>query len=473
MEGHLDLFGVNNADLDKVIAGACRRGASYSDIYLEDFSSSYFILRDSAVAQCGSGRLYGAGIRALCGEKTGYASCESTALPDLLKAADTAGTIADGAGDASVRIQPTAKSGNRDFYPVKTAWESVPNEEYTSALYALEAALKSKDSRILKVIAELRYSVEKVTMYNSFGELTSDTRPTGRMSATIIFGDGRGGTLSLSCGRSWKCGFEMIGPGLVEELVGKLTGGIDNATAARRPRGGRMNVVLGAGASGILLHEAMGHSFEADFNRKGQSIFSDKMGRQVCPKGINIVDDATVPGNRGSLNVDDEGVPGQKTYMVTDGILTSYLHDRISAAHYGVAPTGNGRRESFEYNPIPRMRLTYMENGDAKLEDMIALAKNGIYVDEFSNGQVKIGEGDFTFFVKSGFLIENGRLTMPIKDVNVIGNGPEALRDIRAVGNDLKIDNGCWTCGKEQSVSVGCGMPSVFIEGLTVGGRQD
>ena len=240
---------------------------------------------------------------------------------------------------------------------------------------------------------------------------------------------------------------------------------------AKRPAGGQMSVVMAAGASGILLHEAMGHAFEADFNRKGQSIFSDKMGSRVCRAGINIVDDATVPGLRGSLNFDDEGVPGQKTYMVTDGVLTSYLHDRISARYFDVAPTGNGRRESFRYNPIPRMRSTYMENGsDGTLDDLIRRARNGIFVDEFANGEVKIGEGDFTFYVKSGFLIEDGRLTMPIKDVNIIGNGPQALSDIEAVAGDLKIDEGRWTCGKGQSAPVSCGIPSVLIKNLTVGG---
>lgn len=233
-----------------------------------------------------------------------------------------------------------------------------------------------------------------------------------------------------------------------------------------------MPVVMAAGASGILLHEAMGHAFEADFNRKGQSVFSDRMGKKICPAGINIVDDGTLSGKRGSCNYDDEGVRGQKTYMVTDGVLTSYLHDRISAAYFNVAPTGNGRRESFRYNPIPRMRSTYMENGsDGSLQDLIGSVRKGIFVDQFANGQVKIGEGDFTFYVKSGFLIENGQLTMPVKDINVIGNGPDALADIEAVANDLIIDEGTWTCGKEQSVAVSCGIPSVLIKSLTVGGE--
>ena len=263
----------------------------------------------------------------------------------------------------------------------------------------------------------------------------------------------------------------MICEELRREMAEEAVKGIDARFEATRPKGGKMNVVMGAGASGILLHEAMGHAFEADFNRKGQSIFSDRMGRRICPEGVSVVDDGTLLWNRGSGNYDDEGVAGEKTYMVKDGILTSYLHDRISAAWYGLPSTGNGRRENFRYNPIPRMRATYMENGTADPEGMVASVKHGIYVDEFSNGQVKIGEGDFTFFVKSGYLIENGRLTAPVKDINIIGNGPQALADIVAVGNDLKIDNGTWTCGKEQSVPVSCGMPTVLIDNLTVGGE--
>jgi TldD protein len=334
----------------------------------------------------------------------------------------------------------------------------------------LETAVFSKDSRIVKVIIRMSDSVCDVMMYNSLGELTYETRPMGSVTVTAVFQQ-NGKTENRSVSRSFRTGAELIGQTLLDELAEDVVKGIDERFEAIRPKGGQMSVVMGAGASGILLHEAMGHAFEADFNRKGQSIFSEKMGQQVCPKGINVVDDGTIAYNRGSGNYDDEGVPGEKTYMIHDGVLCSYLHDRISASWYGVAPTGNGRRENFRYNPIPRMRATYMESGNAEPEGIIASVKEGIYVDEFSNGQVKIGEGDFTFFVKSGYLIENGRLTVPVKDINVIGNGPQALSDILAVGNDLKIDNGTWTCGKEQSVPVSCGMPTVLVSSLTVGGE--
>lgn len=242
---------------------------------------------------------------------------------------------------------------------------------------------------------------------------------------------------------------------------------------AVQPQGGEMPVVMAAGGSGILLHEAIGHAFEADFNRKNISIFSDKLGKKICDSSINVVDDGTITGARGTINFDDEGIASQRTYIVKDGILNSYLHDRISAKHYGVAPTGNGRRQSFRHVPMPRMRVTYMESGNCSEEEIISQVKKGVYVDSFTNGQVQIGAGDFTFFVKTGRLIENGKLTAPIKDINVIGNGPKALADITMVANNLKIDDGTWTCGKEgQSAPVGQGLPTVLIKRLIVGGES-
>ena len=322
----------------------------------------------------------------------------------------------------------------------------------------------------MKIIVSFSGQVSDILMFNSLGELTFETRPMGILSASVVFSqDGK--IESKNTSRAYRAGTEMLTESLLDEIADSIEAGIDDRFVAKRPKGGQMPVVMGAGASGILLHEAMGHAFEADFNRKGQSVFSEKMGQKICDESISIVDDGTIPFNRGSINFDDEGVPGQKTYMVKDGILTSYLHDRISAGFYGDSPTGNGRRESFRYAPIPRMRATYMESGKADKESIIASVKKGIYVDQFSNGEVQIGEGDFTFFVKSGFLIENGRLTQPVKDINIIGNGPQALADIVAVGNDLKIDEGAWTCGKGQSCPVSCGIPTVLINKLTVGGE--
>ena len=516
-------FGVTEEQLRALVAEGLRDGGDWCDLYFEDTSYHDLLLRDGVVGSGGYHVDYGCGIRVLKGEKTGYAYAETTDFPSLRAAARAAASIAVSAGAGSsglqnfaLRAHPSQPDGwappvygatggygfagqnagpdggslplteprvatvfgsssrceskQSKFYQERAPWEEAEVAGFIPFLQRIEAGIRARDSRVLKVVAILSYSVSDVLMYNSLGEATEDHRPLGSISVQVIFRQGDR-TENNTVSRSLRMGAEMINDAVLEDLVSRAVAGMDARFEARRPKGGRMPVVMGAGASGILLHEAMGHAFEADFNRKGQSVFSGRMGERICRPGINILDDATVPASRGACNFDDEGVPGQKTYMVTDGVLTSYLHDRISASFYGVAPTGNGRRESFRYNPIPRMRTTYMESGsDGTCEDLIASVKKGIYVDQFANGQVKIGEGDFTFFVKSGFLIENGRLTMPVKDINVIGNGPQALADIEGVAGDLKIDEGTWTCGKEQSVAVSCGIPSVLIGHLTVGG---
>ena len=508
-------FGVSGEQLRALVAEGLRGGGDWCDLYFEQTSYHDLLLRDGEVASGGYHVDYGCGIRVLKGEKTGYAYAETTDFPSLFQAAKAAGAIASSsvlrsgqlppetsgcAGPhrgASLAVPPLTSRGRLRFpeavpadaktvtkgwlprngaamanlYPEAKPWEEAEIAPLVSFLHRIEAGIRARESRTLKVVAILSFSVSDIVMYNSLDELTADHRPLGSVSVQIIFRQGER-TENNTVSRSLRTGAELVCDEVLEDLVSRAVEGIDARFEARRPKGGRMSVVMGTGASGILLHEAMGHAFEADFNRKGQSIFSDKMGKRVARPGINILDDGTLPRSRGACNFDDEGVSGQKTYMVTDGVLTSYLHDRISAGFYGVAPTGNGRRESFRYNPIPRMRATYMESGpDGTKEDLIASVKKGIYVDQFANGQVKIGEGDFTFFVKSGFLIEGGRLTMPVKDINIIGNGPQALSDIVAVAGDLKVDEGTWTCGKEQSVAVSCGIPSVLISHLTVGGE--
>ncbi|MBO4671585.1 MAG: TldD/PmbA family protein [Bacteroidales bacterium] len=466
MNNNMDIFGVDTAGLRNIVAEGLK-GGSWCDLYFEQTVYNDLLLRDGIVASGGFHLDYGCGVRVLDGEKTGYAYSESTEMPALMDAARAAAAIAGKAGTFGT----AAPVCPPEIDIVRQAWDSATKKELAAWLERLEAAIRAREHRTVKVIALLSWSQSDIMMYNSLDSLTSDSRPLGNVTVTVIFSDGRR-TEQRNVSRSHRCGREMLSDGLLEALADEAVAGLDDSFAARRPKGGRMPVVMAAGASGILLHEAMGHAFEADFNRKGQSIFCDKMGRRICRRGINILDDATIPGNRGSLRIDDEGVPGQKTYMVQDGVLTSYLHDRISAGWYGVPPTGNGRRESFRYNPIPRMRATYMESGtDGTLQDLISSVRKGIYVDKFANGEVKIGEGDFTFYVNRGYLIENGRLTMPVKDINIIGNGPQALADIEAVAGDLKIDDGTWTCGKEQSAAVSCGIPSVLIKNLTVGGE--
>ena len=477
---YFNLFSVERPLLEKLVATGLASGGDWCDLFFENTTYGQFSLRDGAVTSGGLHADYGVGIRVLSGEKTGYAYSETTRPEDMMAAARAAAaitrnTVRIGAtvterDVATRRLYSGEPNPAADRYPVRIHWRSCDPSVMVSFLERLETAIRARDTRIVKVMASLAWQVTDVLMFNSLGELKYDTRPLASVSATVIFARG-GRRERQTVSKSWRMGVEMLSDSLIAEMAGEAVRGIDALFEAGRPKGGKMPVVMAAGASGILLHEAMGHAFEADFNRKGQSVFSDRMGRQICGKGSSILDDATIPACRGSLNYDDEGVPGQKTYMVEDGVLTSYLHDRISARSYGVAPTGNGRRESFRYAPIPRMRATYMDGGAYAPEEILASVREGIYVEQFANGQVKIGEGDFTFFVKSGFLIENGRLTRPVKDINIIGNGPEALADITMVGNDPKVDDGAWTCGKEQSAPVSCGIPTVLVRSLTVGGE--
>ena len=508
---YLDLFQVNREQLASLAREGISGGGSYCDLFFENSTYHELLLRDGIVSSGGFHIDFGVGIRVLKGDRTGYAYSESTDRRSMAEAVTAASKIAAGSNPAAStltaslrsapctgkwsavtvlppesplalgRIQPQRSEdglgrGQRalrpqvDRYPFENDWREAEARMFVPFMERLQQKISAKDQRVVKVIVSLSDQVSDILMFNSLGELTTDTRPMGTIAVSVIFTqDGKIENKTVS--RSYRTGTEMLTEALSDEIADEAVSGIDERFAARRPKGGRMPVVMGAGASGILLHEAMGHAFEADFNRKGQSIFSGRIREKVCDAEISIVDDGTLLGNRGSVNFDDEGVPGQKTFMVRDGVLESYLHDRISAAHFGVPPTGNGRRESFRYAPIPRMRATYMLGGNSDKDSIIASVKKGIYVDQFSNGQVQIGEGDFTFFVKSGFLIENGRLTMPVKDINIIGNGPQALADIIAVGNDLKVDEGAWTCGKGQSCPVSCVIPTVLVKNLTVGGE--
>ncbi|MBR0298116.1 MAG: TldD/PmbA family protein [Bacteroidales bacterium] len=496
---YLDTFKVTKEQLDALIATALGGGGTYADLFFENTSSTDLMLRDGAVASGGFNVDYGVGVRTLLGEKTGYAYAESTD-PAAMRAAalsaaaigaagsrSVAGAAARSKGEGALQPGPAAASiaGDdgyvprlyrgqpnpaADRYPFLQNWNDRKPAELSRILYSLDEKLRSADKRVLKVMAVLSYQTSDILIYNSYEELKYETRPMGTVAVSAILSDGKN-VLNCHSSRSFRKGAEMITDSLTDELCHDILRNIDDKFAAGRPKGGKMPVVMGAGASGILLHEAMGHAFEADFIRKGQSIFEGRLGSKICNENITIVDDGTIKGNRGSINFDDEGVPAQRTVMVDKGVLTSFLHDRISARALGVQPTGNGRRENFRCAPIPRMRATYMESGPDSSADIISSVKKGIYVDEFSNGQVKIGEGDFTFYVKSGYLIENGHLTAPVKDINIIGNGPQALSDIVAVGCDAKIDDGAWTCGKEQSVPVSCGIPTVLVGGLTVGGE--
>jgi len=468
VKNYLDHFEVSAGTLQKVIAEAMSKGGDYADLFFEHKKTNSLALEDNKVNRAVSNVAFGVGIRVLKGDQTGFAYSETVTTEAMLSAAKLAANIAD--ISKSYTRDEISEKIPANFYPVIQKWEDVSVKEKVPYVQKINDAIFALDNKIIKVNAFLSDESTYVLFYNSEGRLTWDYRPMVNFGAVCIM-QKEGKIENSYVARSFRKGFEWLSESLVEELANEVVEKTNLLFEASRPKAGEMPVVMGAGGSGILLHEAIGHTFEADFNRKGTSIFSDKMGKKVAESFVNIIDDGTLENNRGSINVDDEGNDVQKTYLVKDGVLNSYIHDRISARFYGVEPTGNGRRESFRYIPLPRMRATYMEPGPHTPEEIIASVVYGIYVDNFSNGQVKIGAGDFTFFVKSGYLIENGKLTKPIKDINIIGNGPEALADITMVADDYRIDNGTWTCGKNgQSVPVTCGLPTVLVKKLTVGG---
>ncbi|MCI1683934.1 MAG: TldD/PmbA family protein [Bacteroides sp.] len=464
-------FGVTETDLKKVMSAALEKGGDYAELYFEHTFNNGVSLMDGKVNNCNSNIDFGMGVRVLAGDQSGYAYVEGVSLEEMMRAAHTAARIAS-SGKTVKPVGLKEETIARNRYSVVTPWEEVNLKAKIPYLQRLNEKIFSLDHRVHKVQAGLNDSTTHVLFCNSEGVSYYDYRPMVSFYSVCIMED-NGRVENGFASRSYRKGFEFLTDDLVEMLARETVDNTSILFKAIKPKGGEMPVVMGAGGSGILLHEAIGHAFEADFNRKKISIFSDLLNKKVCNEHINVVDDGTILFNRGSVNFDDEGVEGQKTYLVREGILTSYMHDRISAKHYGIAPTGNGRRDTFRNVPIPRMRATYMEAGNMKEEDIIASVKKGIFVNNFTNGQVQIGAGDFTFFVKSGYLIEDGKLTQPIKDINIIGNGPKALADITMVADNDKIDNGTWTCGKDgQSCPVTCGMPSALVSKLTVGGEN-
>ena len=464
-------FGITHADVRKTLTVALEKGGDYADLFFEHTFTNSVALQDGAVNRSNSNIDFGMGVRVLSGDQTGYAYIENVTLEEMLKAARTAARIAS----SSVKTKPVSLTDmplKANCYAISTPWEGVALKEKTPYLQKLNDKIFALDKRVQKVSASLNDSTSHILFCNSEGVSYYDYRPMVTLSAVCIMEE-NGRFENSHSARAYRKGFEFLSDDIIDVIAREAVENTSILFKAIKPKGGEMPVVMGSGGSGILLHEAIGHAFEADFNRKNISIFSEQLNKKICNEHISVVDDGTIPFNRGSINIDDEGTYGQKTYIVKDGILTSYLHDRISARHYGIASTGNGRRESFRNMPIPRMRATYMEAGNVKESDIIASVKNGIFVDKFTNGQVQIGAGDFTFFVKSGYLIENGKLTQPIKDINIIGNGPKALADITMVADNDKIDNGTWTCGKDgQSCPVTCGMPSALVSKLTVGGES-
>jgi len=461
-------FGVDEKIIREVMAEALSKGGDYCDLYFQHSMVNYIGLEDKSVNRAYSIINFGVGIRVLKGDQTGYTFTEEITPKAMKNAARTAANIAG--SSKKVDPIPFKTHDHPNYYAIKTPWEKVSIDTKIPYLQKINDKVFAADKRIIKSNIWFDDETSYVLFANSEGRVTFDCQPQSSISVSCTAeqdGKKESGYFDLAGRR----GIEFFTPDNIDKLASESVRRTVSLFDAVKPKGGEMEVVLAAGSSGILLHEAIGHGMEADFNRKDISIFSNKMGKKVANKNVTIVDNGTNPNIRGSINIDDEGNDSQETIMVENGLMASYLHDRISAKHYGLKPTGNGRRESFRHHPMPRMRNTYMLNGPNTKDEIIASTKKGLYAVSFTNGQVNIGGGDFTFYVKSGYLIEDGKLTKPVKDINIIGNGPDVLGKITMVGNDLKMAEGGWTCGKNgQGVPVSQGLPTVKVSSITVGG---
>lgn len=467
---YFDRFGVNASTLKRVMDKGLASGGDFVDVFLQHKITTYTGLEDGQVNRAYSTIDLGAGIRVLKGDATGFAYCEDLSEKALLSAAGTAAAVADAAPQARPKSLAAHPRPNR--YEIEVPWSEIGIEKKLPALERGEQTLRKQDARIIKATVFVGDEDSHILLANSDGLLIEDDQPMAIMWITCVAMD-NGKVQSSSDSLSARDGLSFFNTRDVDALAVRTAERTISSFVAVPPPAGELPVVLAAGFSGILLHEAIGHGMEADFNRKGISIYSDMIGKRVAPKDVTILDDGTLPHMRGSINVDDEGCEGQATVLVENGILRSYLHDHISAKHYGVAPTGSGRRQSFRYPPVPRMRNTYMESGPLDPQEIIASVDRGIYAETFANGQVNIGAGDFTFYLEHGRLIENGKLTEVIKDVNLTGNGPKVLETIEMVGNDKEMLAGGGSCGKDgQYVPVGFGLPTCKAGAITIGGRN-
>jgi len=445
-------------------------GADAADLYFQHSRTNMLTLEDGIVSAANSGIEQGVGLRVVIGDQTGYAFTEDLTLPSMLAAARTASAIAS--GGVVVAPQSFDPQGAGDLYRTQVPWSDVGIDQKLPILKFVEQQAKSMDPAIDKVAVYWADGDERVMIATLDGRLVMDHRPMTRV--TIVVTAKKDG--QTQTGYSNIAAREEFGWYTEDRLLTMVREAVDRTMIqfeARRPPAGEMPVILAAGASGILLHEAIGHGMEADFNRKGTSIYSDMIGKKVAEPFVTVVDQATIPRERGALNYDDEGNAAGRTVLVENGILKSYLHDEISAKQYDLKPTGSGRRQSYKYAPMPRMSCTFMESGPHTREEIIASVDRGIICETYTNGQVQIGAGDYTFYVKNGWLVEKGKITAPIKDVNIIGNGPESLKRITMVANDARLDTGGWTCGKNgQMVPVSQGIPTVLVSNMTVGGEN-
>ncbi|CAN4278520.1 metalloprotease TldD [Pseudoxanthomonas sp. LjRoot125] len=463
--------GLASSSLDRAFGVLLGPGVDFGDLYFQHARRESWTVEDGIVKDGAHSIEQGVGVRAISGEKTGFAYSDDINAQALLGAAKSARAIArDGAAHAPRTL---VRSEGRALYTSEDPIDGMGNEAKVEALRAVDRFVRAADPRVQQVTVSLAGGIDTVLVARSDGVLGADVRPLVRLNVQVIV-EQNGRRESGYAGMGGRYGYaELFADGKPEDLAREaLRQALVNLEAIDAPAG-IMPVVLGSGWPGVLLHEAVGHGLEGDFNRKGTSVYAGRIGEQVASTGVTIVDDGTLPGRRGSLNIDDEGTPTNCTTLIEDGVLVGYMQDSLNARLMGVAPTGNGRRESFAHLPMPRMTNTYMLAGQHDPEDMIRSVKKGLYAVNFGGGQVDITSGKYVFSATEAYLIEDGRITAPVKGATLIGNGPETMQKVKMVGHDLALDAGVGVCGKDgQSVPVGVGQPSLLIEGLTVGGTK-
>ena len=470
-----DLF-FNRTGMDKArvsgLVSDSLSGMDDGELFLEYAQTESFTFDDGRLKNASFNTDQGFGLRSVLGEATGYAHASDLSEAAIKRAAQTVRAV--NFGQKNVTAQHPAPFGtNRHLYADINPLAEVPFEQKIAVLQGIDAYLRGKDPRVRQVSVSLTGVWQAVRIIKADGRIAGDIRPLVRLNVNVVAeenGRMETGTSGAGARTSYKEYLdETRWKGQADEALRQALVNLQSrpAPAAEMP------VVIGNAWCGVLLHEAVGHGLEGDFNRKKTSAFAGLMGKQVAAKGVTIVDEGTIQDRRGSLSIDDEGTPTGRTVLIEDGILTGYLQDRLNARLMNMRPTGNGRRESFAHQPMPRMTNTYMLGGDAKPEDMIASIKRGLYAVHFGGGQVDITSGKFVFSASEAYMIENGKISYPVKGATLIGNGPEAMKRIRAVGNDMALDNGIGTCGKAgQSVPVGVGQPTVLIDAMTVGGTE-
>ena len=470
-------YGLQIEDLNRVFAEISAHRADDADIYFQYTRSEGWSLEEGIV-KAGSFNIdQGVGIRTVFGDKTAFAYSDNIQLQALLDAARVTRDIAPSRSARGTKAKTTnlshaLKPYARDLYHAQDPIASLDSQQKVALLEKLEKLARAQDPRVSQVMANLSAEYDVVLIARADGTLAADVRPLVRINCAVIV-EANGRREQGSMGGGARQDFSYFTDEVLSQYAREaVRQALVNLEAKPAPAG-VLPVVLGAGWPGILLHEAIGHGLEGDFNRKGSSAFSGKIGQRVAAKGVTVVDDGTLAGRRGSLNVDDEGCPTACTTLIEDGILKGYLQDAMNARLMKTRRTGNGRRESYAHLPMPRMTNTYMLGGQHAPEEIIASVKHGIYAPNFSGGQVDITNGKFVFSTSEAYLIENGKITTPIKGATLIGNGPDALTKIKMIGNDMALDSGVGTCGKDgQSVPVGVGQPTLRIDGLTVGGSQ-